>query len=180
MRSQVFKRGPVTPQMNITPLIDVVFLLIIFFMLVTNIIAEEAVDMIVPQLDDPETRELGNVDRVVVNLSPHPYGVERLADHPLNYPGDVYQIQIGHRLTFAADNLARLTAELEDAIIRGPHDASGNSTLEVVLRADAALFYSEVAPALEAITAAGISKINMVAYLPEYGPTQKALPPLAP
>ena len=63
MRSQVFKRGPVTPQMNITPLIDVVFLLIIFFMLVTNIIAEEAVEMIVPQLDDPVTRELGNVDR---------------------------------------------------------------------------------------------------------------------
>ena len=49
-----------------------------------------------------------------------------------------------------------------------------------VLRADAALFYREVAPVLQAITAAGINKINMVAYLPEHGPMQKTLPPMAP
>ena len=34
--SQVHRRGPVAPEMNITPLIDVVFLLLIFFMVSTT------------------------------------------------------------------------------------------------------------------------------------------------
>ena len=65
--SIVIKRGPRAPQMNMTPLIDVVFQLILFFMLVNNIVAEESIQMIVPLLEDPETQQLGDVHRIVIS-----------------------------------------------------------------------------------------------------------------
>ena len=68
--SLVHRRGPTAPDMNITPLIDVVFLLIIFFMLVSRIVADENVPMVVPALDDPKTYEPGQIEKIVVNVVP--------------------------------------------------------------------------------------------------------------
>ena len=39
--------------------------------------------------------------------------------------------------------------------------------MQVLLRADAALYYDQVRPVMGAITAAGIGTVNLVAYLPE-------------
>ena len=169
MSSQVFQRGPVAPQMNITPLIDVVFLLIIFFMLVTNIIAVESVEMVVPKLDDPQTRELGETSRITVNVVPLAYTADRLRGDVLDFPGEALEVQIGLQ-TFDVDDLTGLTEALSEAVAAGPKDDDHASTLEVVLRADAALYYDAVQPVMQAITAAGIRKVNMVAYLPDKGP----------
>ncbi len=73
MGSQVHKRGPVSPTLNLTPLIDVTFLLIIFFMLVNNIITEESVLMHVPELDNPQTQPFDSEYRLTINLAPAPY-----------------------------------------------------------------------------------------------------------
>ena len=70
MASRIYTRGPTAPEMNITPLIDVTFLLIIFFMLVSNIISEETVEMFVPQLTQPRTQAMSDARRVVVNIKP--------------------------------------------------------------------------------------------------------------
>jgi len=162
--SKVFKKGAVAPEMNMTPLIDVVFQLIIFFMLVNDIVGQEAVQMIVPQLTDPKTREVGEMEsRVVVNIAPSPYMPgDRKGDNVLNTDGRAVHVVIGLE-QFDIDNLAGMTAFLQDFKAKSPDG-------EVLLRADAALRYDNVQPVMMAITAAGISKINLVAYMPDKGP----------
>lgn len=168
MPSKVFHRGPTKPQMNITPLIDVVFLLIIFFMLVNNIITEQSVQMIVPQLDDPTTRELDDAGRLIVNIAPAEYTYNERIDEPLQFDGEARFIRVGLQ-TFASDDLEGVTAALVDA-------KADNPDLEVVLRSDGALYYGVVQPVMGAITRAGIDKVNLVAYMPERGVTVEQAP----
>jgi len=157
--SKVFKRGSATPQLNMTPLIDVTFQLIIFFMLVNNIIAEENVSMIVPNLEKPKTRELGEVERVTVNIAPMPFDLAaRVTGNPLNHPGEATQVKIG-LLYFSLDDPDAIRSSLAAARQATPE-------VEIMLRADSALYYREVQPIMDAISAAGITKINVVAFMP--------------
>ncbi len=161
MSSTIFQRGPTKPQMNITPLIDVVFLLIIFFMLVNNIITEQSVEMIVPQLDEPTTREMDEAGRLIVNIAPAEYAYKERKDDPLMFDGEARFIRVGLQ-TFAADDLEGVTAALTQA-------KNDNPDIQVVLRSDGALYYGVVQPVMGAITRAGIDKVNLVAYMPERG-----------
>ena len=162
MPSQVFKRGPATPKMNITPLIDVVFLLIVFFMLVSNIVSSEAVPMIVPSLEEPRTRPMEESNRVIVSVVPQTFDRQHRSDNPLLFDGSAKEVRIG-AMTMGMDNLASVTEHLRQEQARNPQ-------LQVLLRADAAIYYDHVQPVLSAITAAGIDTIKMVAYMPEDGP----------
>jgi len=156
--SQVHKRGPTSPQMNMTPMIDVVFQLIVFFMLVNNIISEEAVLMIVPELENPKTRERGEASRITVNVEPQTYDPSReIGD--LNIPGEIKQIKVGLEV-FKLDDIEGVTQSLKEVKAR-------DENVQVQLRADSGLFYDEVQAVMQAITNAGIIHINLVAYLPE-------------
>ena len=79
--SQVFERGASTPRMNMTPLIDVTFQLIIFFMLVNSIASNEVLTIVLSELDDPQTIQLGKVDRIIVNLGTEDF------NRPIGVPG---------------------------------------------------------------------------------------------
>lgn len=48
MQLDIKSRGRLTEQLNITPLIDVVFILLIFFMLTSNFLIEEGLDVSLP------------------------------------------------------------------------------------------------------------------------------------
>ncbi len=157
-------RQGATPQMNITPLIDVVFQLIIFFMLVNNIIAEQSVQMIVPRLTHSLTHELREGDRVVVNVAPGNYAPANRAADPLTFDGRAHFVRVG-QFTFGMDQLDLVTDELRQW-------KANNPRIEVLLRADAALYYDQVSPVMTAITAADIHTVNLVAYMPENGKTQ--------
>jgi biopolymer transport protein ExbD len=159
MHSKVFKRGPTTPSMNITPLIDVVFQLVIFFMLVNNIIGEESVRMIVPRLDEARTYALGEVDRLVVNIVPQPFDAAARAADPLDFDGTPAGIKVGLQW-FSFGELAAVTEALAAA-------RRSNPKVEVVLRADSALYFDSIQPVLAAVAAAGIEKVDLVAALPE-------------
>lgn len=165
-KSQVHQRGPTAPEMNITPLIDVVFLLIIFFMLVNNIVSDENVPLIPPSLDDSQARELGEVKKITISVAP---GVEPSPERrldPLLISGESAYIRVGtHAEEIPINNMDRVTELLKDAVERGPRDAEGNTALEVRLRADGAIFYKEMQQIMAAITAAGIQTVNMVAFL---------------
>ncbi len=168
--SQVTLKGPVTPAMNITPLIDVVFLLIIFFMLVSNIIAEESVPMIVPQLDDPKTTKLGDdLRRIVVNVAPDPFDPKtRSEGNSLLHSPIANHLRIGlERFDMNDEGIKTATARLKEIVDTGPRQADGSSVYEVLLRADQALSYSEIQPVMTMITAAGIGKVNLVADMPD-------------
>lgn len=160
MASKIYKRGFTAPEMNITPLIDVTFLLIIFFMLVNNIISEEMVEMFVPDLNEPRTQPLTAEDRVVVNVLPRESSRAEREANPLLIPGDAIGVKIGAVAEFGMGDMAGVTAALRQVRERNP-------TVEVLLRADAALHYDEVQPVLMAITQAEIEKVNLVAYMPE-------------
>ncbi len=141
-----------------TPMIDVVFQLIIFFMLVNQIIAEESVMMMVPDLDDPKTHEMGEENRLTINVVPHEYGSERQMGD-LNIPGDAASIKVGLD-DYALEDLDGITQALKDAKAKNPK-------LEILLRADGGTFYDEVQPVMQAIAKAEIETVNLVAYLPE-------------
>ncbi len=161
--SQVTKKGPVAPSLNITPLIDVVFLLIVFFMLVSKITSDEAVEMILPDIQDSAAIEMSDENRIVINVVPFGYEDRRLSDdidNPLMHRGDLNFVQVGASKRFLPSQLADLTAELKDQRAKRP-DAP------VLLRADGALYYEAVTPVLNAITAAEIGDVKLVAYLPE-------------
>ena len=143
-----------------TPLIDVTFQLIIFFMLVNNIIAEENVDMLVPNLEQPRTRELGEVDKVTINVAPQEYDrTDRTSGNPLNFPGDAMFVQIGQE-KYGIDQLGQMVESLKQS-------KAANSEVEVLLRADAALYYKSIQPVMDAINSAGISTVNLVAVIPD-------------
>lgn len=162
--SKIYKKGAANSELNMTPLIDVTFQLIIFFMLVNNIVAQEAVQMIVPQLTDPKTRELGEVDnRMVVNIAPGPYeNADRQGENVLNIDGRAVKVVIANR-EFDPTNLQGITDFLKEYKAEKPEGL-------ILLRADAGLSYESVQPVMSAVTAAGISKINLVAYMPDKGP----------
>jgi biopolymer transport protein TolR len=159
MASQIFKRGSVAPEMNITPLIDVTFLLIIFFMLVNNIISEETVEMFVPDLTEPRTHAIGDIERVVVNVRPVDFLRADREVNPLMIDGRARGVRVGMQ-DFAMEDMAGVTAALRQAVERNPN-------VEVLLRADAALYYDEVQPVMVALTQAGIATVNLVAFMPE-------------
>lgn len=162
--SKVYKKGAASAELNMTPLIDVTFQLIIFFMLVNNIVAQEAVQMIVPQLTDPKTRELGEVeDRMVVNVAPFDYDqAARRGDQVLNIDGRAMKVVIGMK-EFGPMDMQAMTDYLKEYKAAKPDGL-------ILLRADAALNYDSVQPIMAAITGAGISKLNLVAYMPDQGP----------
>lgn len=148
---------------NLTPMIDVTFQLIIFFLLVNNIVSEEAVQMLVPKLYDPKVVELGDVKRLVINIVPaeDPPNRKDLTDG-LRVRGDASQVKMFSR-TYDFSELDDLITELKDSKLK-------NEDVQVLLRADAATNYENVQPVLSAITQAGIKTVNLVAYLPDEGP----------
>ncbi|MAE67479.1 MAG: hypothetical protein CMJ18_24735 [Phycisphaeraceae bacterium] len=174
--SQVHRRGPTTPELNMTPLIDVTFLLIIFFMLISNFIAEETVEMIVPDLDEPKVRQLEEMKRVVVNVAPMPYSKDDRNQRFLDWPGEAQFVNLGGQ-RYAMQDMDQVTADLSSLVDAAPKDEKGQSTLEVLLRADAALYYQEVQPVMVAITSAGVGTVHLVSYLPEQGPRRKGVAP---
>ena len=161
--SKVIQRGAVTPSMNITPLIDVVFLLIIFFMLVNNIVSEESEPMVLAELENPQTRDVGEIERVVVNVVPEAFSESGRDEFPLSHPGRPRYVKIGTGADsrFDTDDLKGITEALRAA-------KAANPKIEVLLRVDGAIYYDKVQPIMGAIVkGAGIETVNLVAYMPE-------------
>jgi len=151
-----------------TPLIDVTFQLIIFFMLVSNIMTTEAMDMVIPDLTEPRTRELTESGRVVVNVAPHPDLItptQRTRNGGLYFDRDTIPViaRVGIRdFVVGIDSLSDLRFELEQA-------RADNPDVQVVLRADAGLAYEDIQPVMDAISAANIRTVNVTALLPGKG-----------
>lgn len=164
----IHKRGPKTPEMNLTPLIDVTFQLIIFFMLVNNIISKETVELKVPKLHDPKVKELGDVRRVVVNIVPpsdaNPSDRFTAGDW-LKVNGSAEFVQVGQTRYVIGDDDAAITADLKESV-------RDNEEVQVLLRADGATYYDNMQPVMASITKAGIKTVNLVAYMPDQGPAE--------
>ena len=133
--SVVFKRGKAELEANLTPLIDVTFLLIVFFVLVSQIVEVESVPMQLPEPTDPVTERPADEQRAVINVIP-------------GAGGGVAGYRIGSR-AFAADpaGTAALTALLTELFTVSPR-------ISVNLRTDRATHYTHVEPILAAVSEA--------------------------
>jgi biopolymer transport protein ExbD len=135
--SSVYKRGRAEMQANLTPMIDVTFLLIVFFVLVSQIVEVESVKLELPELIEPAAEMPGEAQRAVINVVPGPGGVAeayRLGARSFD-PGAVGRELLTQRLA---------------------HLLGANPALRINLRADQRTQYQWVQPVLEAVsTAAG-------------------------
>lgn len=133
-------------QFNMTPLIDVTFLLLTYFMLACHFASSEKPDMKLPTPDRSQAVERQLEDRIVINML---------------YAGD----SAPPRLTFGAVEVASV-AELSERL---GALARGSPRVEVVLRADRRLKYGEVRGVMEAIAAANLGRLQVVAELDQQG-----------
>jgi biopolymer transport protein ExbD len=130
--SLVFRRGRAPVEANLTPMIDVTFLLIVFFVLVSQIVEVESVEMKLPEPAQPRSEPIGDEQRVVINVLPGPGGAAA-------------GYRLGRRdFEPSETGLAALTAALADLYGRNP-------TVSVNLRADQDTEYASVGPAMQAV-----------------------------
>ena len=133
--SAVFRRGPATIEANLTPLIDVTFLLIVFFVLVSQIVEVENVPMSLPEPTDPVSQRPGEEQRAVINVIPVANG--EIGGYRLG--GGVFPAE--------AAGLEAMTGRLAGLLRANPR-------LSVNLRADRSTRYEHVEPVLQAISTA--------------------------
>lgn len=133
--------------LNLTSMLDVVFLLMIFFLLVTNFTAAELPEMEPPDPVESEAQESGERSRVVINVIPE------------ESTGRAERVRVGLRDIDPGD-YGRLTE-----LLRSRRESDPN--LQVDLRADRSIRYDQVQPVMNAITEAGIERINLRALMPE-------------
>lgn len=139
------EREPAQVRANLTPMIDVVFLLIIFFMLVAQISRTRRVELDLPELREAQAGEATRDQQMIINVVPLAQSIG---------PGDAYRVGLR---SYGSDNasLERLTIELRRSLDRQPETS-------VLLRADRTEPYERVHPAMEAARAAGFEQVELV------------------
>ncbi len=130
---------------NMTPMIDVVFLLIVFFMLVSAFASAENVPMHLP---DPQRSRARNVDlanRLVINCFP----IDPAA------PASGVQYRLG-------PNRPQSLGEISNALLTARETTPD---LQVVIRADRRLPYADVREVMKLVADHGIENMNIVAHV---------------
>lgn len=132
--SAVHKRGFAEVQGNLTPMIDMTFLLIVFFVLVSRIVDREAAEMNLPQPSHSVAEKPGDERRVIVNVLP---AGDRIGGYRVG----------GAEFPPTSAGRAAMTAHLAALYRRQPG-------MDVNVRADRAAAYEHVEPVLQAVSAA--------------------------
>lgn len=141
------RKDPADLRANLTPMIDIVFQLIIFFMVVAQITRQRAVELTPPMIEIRAGAETDDKEPpVVINVVPGALGY-RLGDETFDR---------------TERGLAALTQRIGEAIARRPAAA-------VQVRADRLEDYQRVRPALEAARAAGAPSVGLVTMRPRGG-----------
>ena len=140
-----------------TPMIDVTFQLIIFFMLTTQMASQEIVTMKVPAPPWSVAKELGK-NRAIVNVVPYSDKEIRQDETKMGL-AKWFQIK-STRIPLGA----RSERELVDLLRKMKAD-SGDATeaFAVELRADQRIHYSQIQPVLRALQTAQMEKMRITA-----------------
>lgn len=141
-RARSRHRGGVTP--NLTSMVDVVFLLVVFFMLISHLSKERVIKLSLPKLDEAMAGESDTASKAFLNVVP----TGQMASE-----GGAYRLGA---LGFdeSTGGIDRLTQELEAIKGREP-------TVLVVVRAERTERFERVRPALEAVSRAGIRRVDL-------------------
>jgi biopolymer transport protein ExbD len=138
MRLRVFHHQSPVDKINVTPLIDVVMVLIVFYLIVGKLATDRAARVDLPRssLGTPQQ------DRgLVINLA-----LTDTGEQVISVDG-------------AAVALDQLTA---DIVLRMPELAAGTQGQPVSLRADRRLTYGDIEPVVNACKAAGVTSLKLI------------------
>ena len=133
---------------NLTPMVDVIFLLTIFFMLVSRFSSAEQVPMEVPKPYDSKARTTKIPDRVTINCRPRGLGDGAIG-------AVLYSIGPNQPMPLAevAERLAAMKAISPE--------------MKAVIRADRRLRYADVRALMRVVAQNGIEMLNVVAHVAE-------------
>jgi biopolymer transport protein ExbD len=145
------------PQFNMTSMIDVVFLLIIFFMLICQFIVRENYDLDIPD-NVPGVVVPDRLDQDAVTVSVFP---GRSKDQVM-YAVRSHQFDPG--IPPYLDDPVQLVTDMAAEIKVEAKKKAGDL---VYLRADKSLTYGQVQKALLALSHAGASRVQLAAYKTE-------------
>ena len=135
-------------EMNMTPMIDVVFLLIIFFLVSSHLQKQEAhAELDLPAAETGEENSTTDLRKLTINISPEKSG---------------FKIAFGARIV----PIEKLTAQLQNELER----AKGK--LEVRIRGDRAVPYRAVEPILVSCAKLNIWNVHFAVIGPEATSTQ--------
>ena len=135
------RRRSSVADINITPLIDVVFLLLIFFMVATTFTRESRLLITLPTAD----AERGEV------------------------PPESIEITIDRDGAYAINGVALINRQ-RDTLVRGLRElAAGNLDLPVTIAADAQTEHQAVVTAMEAVGKAGFAHLDIASQIPAAG-----------
>jgi len=129
-------------------MMDVVFQLIVFFLLVTNFTSADLPELEPPVPMGSVAYEIENRTKITVNIVPE--------------DGDksvVKEVTLGILSVFPGA-YAELTDKVKFEVEKGKDEGKD---IEVDLRVDRRIHYSFVQPVMNAITKAGVSRINLIA-----------------
>ncbi len=139
---------------NATPLVDVIFILTIFFMLISRFSSEELVPMDLPKPEQSQAKVVKMRDRVVINC--------RLADpaDPTR-PGPIRSSSVVYSLgPNRPQPLGSIAARLVTMKRESPD-------MKVVVRADRRLPYGAVRTVMQVLAENRIAMLNVVAHVAE-------------
>ena len=144
LRSSIAAKPDRPMQVNMTSMVDIVFLLIIFFVLVSQFISADNISVELPDPDESLAKAIELPERVVLNC--------QYAGAGLN--GDV-------RARYLLGPISVSDAgELEERLRAVKED---RPDVQVLLRADRKIRYESVRQAMQAIANAGIENMNIAA-----------------
>lgn len=133
---------------NATPLIDVIFMLTIFFMLVSRFSEAENVPMDLPKPDSSQAKTVKIPERVVINCLIGP-----VADDPARR----VMYRLGPNPPASLNVLSgQLAAQKRDT-----------PELQAIIRADRRLPYEDVRAVMRVVADHGIEMLNVVAHVSE-------------
>ena len=125
-----------------TPMIDVTFLLLTFFMLASHFASAEKTEIDLPQPDDSQAVERRLPEKIIINV--------RYVDDPAGP-----ELSLGPVLVGSTAELAERLADL----------ARVNPQAQVILRADRRLRYGIVREVMEIVAATNLTRLQVVAEL---------------
>lgn len=162
-KSVVYGRERVSAEFNMTPMIDVTFQLIIFFILAGSFASLDAAKLTVPAVFGTDNlQELELPGKLVINVVPFPQdqatGREGIAQY---WQISTERVPVG--------NSSRLVEILNNArlafVDRQSRDPSlADTQFQVEIRCDKRIHYSQIQPVLSAVAEAGIRRVHYVAF----------------
>jgi len=163
MAKRVFERGAAVIDFNMTPMIDVTFQLILFFILVGQVASDALAKM---ELAKPEKSQAikmemaGSATKVIINVVSKAMVEDKKVRTFL--AGQVDHYLVGGQ-PFGVGDEDAIIRVLEQELAKLPEAKRGEFFVEV--RADRRVFFSGVEPVIGAAVDAGVQRMNITALL---------------